>query len=105
MLGEWLLNTHTTVNGHVMPAVLTIGTHTESLCVRKYMMSKPKIKQFIDDGVNSINPYANNRKLDHVIYNYGFLLGVLTDILYDDSKLRVEFMKRIEQLRTNKANK
>ena len=66
-------------------------------------MSKPKIKQLIDDGVNSINPYANNRKLDHIIYNYGFLLGVLTDILHDDSKLRVEFMRRIEQLRNDKS--
>lgn len=68
-------------------------------------MSKPKIKQLIDDGVNQVNPYTNKDKLDHVIYNYGFLLGVLTDILYDDSKLHAEFMKRIELLRTNKANK
>ena len=68
-------------------------------------MSKHKIKDLIDTGVNQINPYSNRDKLDHVIYNYGFLLGVLTDILYDDSKLRVEFMKRIELLRTNKANK
>lgn len=54
-------------------------------------------------GVNQVNPYSNKDKLDHVIYNYGFLLGVLTDILNDDSKLRVEFMRRIELLRTNKA--
>jgi hypothetical protein len=68
-------------------------------------MSKQKIKDLIDLGVNQVNPYTNKDKLDHVIYNYGFLLGVLTDILHDDSKLRVEFMKRIELLRTNKANK
>ena len=61
-------------------------------------MSKPKIKQLIDDGVNAINPYSNKAKLDHMIYNYGFLLGVLTDILHDDIALRYKFIKHIEQL-------
>ena len=103
MLGVPQHNSHTTVNGHVKSALLTIGTHTELLCVRKYMMSKPKIKDLIDAGVNQVNPYSNKDKLDHIIYNYGFLLGVLTDILHDDSKLRVEFMRRIEQLRNNKS--
>jgi hypothetical protein len=69
-------------------------------------MSKPKIKQLIDDGVNAINPYANTRKLDHMVYNYGFLLGVLTDILHDDIALRYKFIKHIEQLHDAKhANK
>jgi hypothetical protein len=66
-------------------------------------MDKRKLSDFVDASVNAINPHKD--KVDHIVYNYGFLLGVLTDILYDDSKLRVEFMKRIEQLRTNKANK
>jgi hypothetical protein len=68
-------------------------------------MSKQKLKDLIDLSVNQVNPYNNKDKLDHIIYNYGFLLGVLTDILNDDSKLRVEFIKRIELLRDNKANK
>jgi hypothetical protein len=69
-------------------------------------MSKPKIKQLIDDGVNTINPYGNKAKLDHMIYNYGFLLGVLTDILHDDIALRYKFIKHIEQLHDAKhANK
>ena len=68
-------------------------------------MDKRKLKDLIDASVNQVNPYNNSRKLDHIIYNYGFLLGVLTDILYDDARLRVEFNKRIEQLRNDKANK
>jgi hypothetical protein len=68
-------------------------------------MSKEKVRQLIDDSVNSINPYGKQAKLDHIIYNYGFLLGVLTDILHNDSKLRVEFQQRVEQLRTHKSNK
>ena len=68
-------------------------------------MSKEKVRQLIDDGVNSINPYGRQAKGDHIIYNYGFLLGALTDILHNDSKLRAEFQQRVEQLRTNKSNK
>ena len=65
-------------------------------------MDKRKLKDLIDTSVRQVNPYTTN-KVDHIVYNYGFLLGVLTDILYDDAGLRVEFNKRIEQLRNDKA--
>ena len=68
-------------------------------------MNKHQLKDLIDLSVNQVNPYSNASKLDHMIYNYGFLLGVLTDILYDDAQLRHKFIQRIEQLRNNKANK
>jgi hypothetical protein len=67
-------------------------------------MDKQKLERLIDDSVNQINPYTA-RKMDHVVYNYGFLLGILTDILHDDAGLRIEFMKRIEQLRKQKTRK
>ena len=65
-------------------------------------MDKRKLKDFIDASVNAINPRKD--KVDHLVYNYGFLLGVLTDILYDDPALRLKFIKHVEQLNETKHN-
>jgi hypothetical protein len=63
-------------------------------------MDKRKLREFVDSSVNAINPRKD--KVDHLVYNYGFLLGVLTDILYDDVALRYKFIKHIEQLHDTK---
>jgi hypothetical protein len=65
-------------------------------------MDKRKLKDWIDASVNAINPRTD--KVDHLVYNYGFLLGMITDILYDDPALRYKFIKHVEQLNETKHN-